>query len=161
MSPEQAKREIERTKRDYKEHWERLIKSPRIQEALARNDPIKLNEWASRIVYGNTPTKEELEAGRDEGQYHEDFKRRQKLIGERMEQQMNTKKPGYLEAVFSGGDVNGKTIWVEKPFPIFDLVQETRLPTGETICTVTMTYKLVSDGPPLRYELMDVAERSK
>lgn len=51
MSPEQ---EIQRIKKDYKEHWHRLENNPGIIAALAKNDPIKLGEIAAMMVYGGS-----------------------------------------------------------------------------------------------------------
>lgn len=80
MTPEQ---EIIRIKREYKEHWPTLEKIPAIQQAIAENNPIKLGELAARFVYGNTPTKDDLEAAQADVDYYEGVARRQKLIDEK------------------------------------------------------------------------------
>jgi hypothetical protein len=80
MTPEQ---EINRIKRDYREHWARLETHPHIQRAIADKDAIKLGEIAARLVYGNTPSKEDLAAGQADYEYYEGIKRRKKLIDER------------------------------------------------------------------------------
>lgn len=80
MTPEQ---EIARIKREYAEQWEKLEKIPAIQQAIAENNPIKLGEFAARFIYGNEPSKENLEAAQADVEYYEGIKRRQKLIDER------------------------------------------------------------------------------
>ena len=79
MKPEQ---EIARIKCDYKEHWARLEKLPRIQEAIAQNNPIKLGEAVAEIVHGNMwkPTKEELSQGESDYGDHLAYKERERLI---------------------------------------------------------------------------------
>ena len=79
MTPEQ---EIARIKRDYKEHWARLEKIPRIQQAVAENNPIKLGEIAAEIVHGNIwkPTKEELSQGQSDYKDFLAYKERERLI---------------------------------------------------------------------------------
>jgi len=83
MTPEQ---EIERIKRDYKEHWPQLEKMPRIQEAIAENNPIKLGEAVSEIVHGNIwkPTKDELSDGTADYENHLAYLRREQLIAQKL-----------------------------------------------------------------------------
>ena len=50
MTPEQ---EIARIKKDFAEDWSRLEEHPRVKEAIDSQDPIKLAEWVSKLVYGN------------------------------------------------------------------------------------------------------------
>ena len=69
---------------------------------------------------------------------------------------MNKSQPDKLEAVFIGGDYSGQTILVNEAHPILCSVHELRLMSGETIRAVRMQYKLVSHGPPLRYEVDQV-----
>ena len=80
MTPEQ---EIARIQRDYKEHWHKLENLPAIQKAIADNDPIKLAELAARFVYGNQPTKQEMEQGMEDYNEHLAYERREKLIAEK------------------------------------------------------------------------------
>lgn len=79
MTPEQ---EINRIKREYKEHWARLETIPQIQKAIAEQNPVKLGEIAAQMVYGNisVPSKTDLEAGQADVEYYEAIKRRQELI---------------------------------------------------------------------------------
>jgi len=80
MTPEQ---EIARIKREYAKQWEKLEKIPAIQQAIAENNPINLGELAARFIYGNEPSKEDLEVAQADVEYHEGIKRRQKLIDEK------------------------------------------------------------------------------
>ena len=77
MTPEE---EIERVKKDFSEHWPKIENHPFIKDAVASKNPIKLGEWAARLVYGNTPTKEELTEGQADCEYHMAIKERERLI---------------------------------------------------------------------------------
>jgi hypothetical protein len=48
-----SEQEIQRIRKDYKEHWHRLENHPGILSALAKNDPIKLGEIAAMVVHGS------------------------------------------------------------------------------------------------------------
>ncbi len=78
-----TQQEIARIKREYAEQWERLEKIRAIQQAIAENNPIKLGELAARFIYGNEPSKEDLESAQADVEYYEGIKRRQKLIDDR------------------------------------------------------------------------------
>ena len=79
MRPEQ---EIARIQRDYAAQWPELEKIPAIQKAMADNDPITLGQEVAKAVYGDhwTPTKQELEAGMEEYEWHKMDKLRADLI---------------------------------------------------------------------------------
>ncbi|MEO5802805.1 MAG: hypothetical protein ABIR24_04690 [Verrucomicrobiota bacterium] len=57
-----------------------------------------------------------------------------------------------LEAVFIGGDRDGKTILVDHPHKALSSVVQHMLKTGEFVEVCRFDYKLVSNGPPLRYQ---------
>jgi hypothetical protein len=80
MTPEQ---EIARIQRDFREHWHELENLPAIQKAIKDIDPIKLGELAARFVYGNSPTKQELEQGMVDYDNYSAYQRRKQLIAEK------------------------------------------------------------------------------
>jgi hypothetical protein len=60
-----------------------------------------------------------------------------------------------LEAVFKGGDYDGKTTWLEKAHPTLIHLSEWKTQSGEVLQAEKAKYKLVSRGPPLGYELSE------
>ena len=59
-----------------------------------------------------------------------------------------------FKAVFIGGNRNGQTIEIDEPYPFFVDVNERQPQEGKPE-QVHTRYNLVSNGPPLRYELMN------
>jgi len=60
-----------------------------------------------------------------------------------------------LEAVFIGGDRNGATVTIDKPHPEMTSVVRVMERNGQFREVFRTKYKLVSYGPPLRYEADD------
>ncbi len=58
-----------------------------------------------------------------------------------------------LEAVFIGGDRDGQTVMLDKPHPEMSSLVRVMERTGEFREVFRTNYKLVSNGPPLRYEV--------
>ena len=122
MTPEQ---EINRIKREYKDYWPRLEAHSEIQAALAAKNPIKLGEWAAKLVYGNTLSKEDLEAGQADVEHYENLKRREKMI-----EQQKKKSPSQSMTADS-------------------LARPIRWPHRHRLRTVaTATLALANPGPP-------------
>ena len=60
-----------------------------------------------------------------------------------------------LEAVFKGGDYDGKTTWLDNAYHTLIHLSEWKTQSGEVLQAKKAKYKLVSKGPPLRYELSE------
>jgi len=75
--------EIARIQKEYEPHWHKLENLPAIQKAIADKDPVKLGELAARFVYGNQPTKQEMEQGMEDYNERLAYERREQLIAEK------------------------------------------------------------------------------
>jgi hypothetical protein len=64
-------------------------------------------------------------------------------------------KSNKLEAFFKGGDYDGKTTWLDKAYPTLIHLAEWKTQSGELLRSEKAKYKLVTKGPPLRYELSE------
>lgn len=59
-----------------------------------------------------------------------------------------------LEAQFIGGDYDGKTILIDKAHQNLTLFMEWGSESGKSERQEIATYKLISSGHPLKYELV-------
>ena len=62
-------------------------------------------------------------------------------------------KANKFEAVFKGGDYDGKTTWLDQAYPELSQVVEWKDQSGKVLRTETSKYKLISNGLPLQYEI--------
>jgi hypothetical protein len=58
-----------------------------------------------------------------------------------------------IKAVLRGGEYDGKIVYLPKPFPVLKHIVEWGSNPGDRV--EGASYKLVSTGPPLQYEIVD------